>query len=155
MFYACLVSILFTGQPLLEMKFFRKDFIALSVDFEGVKLRNWTVNKMMTILQPPKLPYSLIQSVIETLLLSKFPPVNKRKLLYFQHDVPCSILPCSLDLDTVCMVRTLQNIKAWIRTYIHTSIQRKGKIIAFPRPLPDSLILLFFWHTHTYTTPTS
>ena len=110
-FHPCLVCILFTGLSLLEMNFRRKCFLLVSVGFWWLKPRNWAMNKVMTILWPPKLPGSLVWSVTVVFLPSKFPPVNKRSLLYFQNDVQHLTLPRSLDLDTACVVHGLQNIK--------------------------------------------
>ena len=40
--------------------FLQKSFLLVSVVFRGLKPRNWTMNKMITILQLPKLPDSSI-----------------------------------------------------------------------------------------------
>ena len=61
---------------------------------DWVEAQKLTMKKPIAILGPLKLPDSSVQSVIETLLPSKLPLVNKRTLVYFEYNVPHLILPC-------------------------------------------------------------
>ena len=67
-----------------------KNFFLVCITF-GV-IGGWSPK--LNSLWPPDLPDSSVQSMIETLLPLKFPLVNKRSLLYFQHNVSQLILPC-------------------------------------------------------------
>ena len=60
-FRPCLISVLLTGPSLLEMKFHRNFSPSFYCFGRGLKPRNWTMNKMIPILQPPKLPDSSVQ----------------------------------------------------------------------------------------------
>ena len=84
---------------IFAMNFFIVSVVVLGA--EAQKVNNKQTNYFATL----KLPNSSVQSVLNTVLLSKFPLINNIKSFpCFQDNVPHLILPCLLDLDTLCTV---------------------------------------------------
>ena len=89
-------------------------FTPVSVAFRRrVKAQKLTMNKTVIILCPLKLSDSSVQIIITTLLLLNY-PFSAKSIVSYQNNVLHLILPCLLDLDTVCVVCGLQNINTYI-----------------------------------------
>ena len=95
--------------------FFTYSSSAIPVVPWGLKPRNWTKNKLLTIFNPQNFQAAQLNvSLRHSNLPNSHLPTKEASFITSTINIPHLILPCSLDLDTTCVVLGLQNVKTVI-----------------------------------------